>query len=79
MKIQVEDKEKVFSPFKFTVEIETKEEAIKFFVLLDHTKIIKTLDLPQGFISLRDILQKQADIQHGDYLSLFNKFDDLIK
>lgn len=79
MKIQVEDQVKVFTPFKFTVEIETKEEAIKLMVLLNHVKINNALGLHQGFDTIRDILKEEADIKFEDYQNLFQKLENLIK
>lgn len=79
MKVKFESTEKVFTPFKFTIEIENKEEAIKFMVLLNHVKINLALDLYQGFDVIRDILMKQAGIKYEDYQYLFSKLDNLIK
>lgn len=79
MKVRVDLEEKVFIPFKFTVEIETKEEAVKFMILLYHAKITDALNLGKDFVALRTLLNKQASIKYEDYQDLFRKLDNIIK
>ena len=66
-----------FLPFTLNLVIESKEEAIKLFVLFNHVHILECLNLNGE--AVRKVLNECTSITHSDYSSLFNKLDNIVK
>lgn len=77
--MQVKTEVKEFEPFDITITVESKEEAVKLFVLFCHNKLLNQLDLQIESDLIRTALKERVEITYPDYAPLFNKVDSIIK